>query len=89
MFVCVGLWQKNKDSCQFGKLVLVLRNTTERQEGIEAGIAKLVGADQKRIVKETERLLNDTETYQSMIHTINPYGDGHAAERIVQALLNF
>ncbi len=71
------------------KPVLVLRNTTERPEGIETGIAKLVGIEQQRIVDETERLLNNSETYQSMARTINPYGDGHAAERIVPLLLHF
>ena len=73
----------------FGKPVLVLRNTTERPEGIEAGTAKLVGPDQQRVLEETEKLLNDSMTYQSMARTINPYGDGHAAERIVRALLDF
>jgi len=73
----------------FGKPVLVLRNTTERPEGIDIGIAKLVGTNEQRIVNETESLLNDSETYQSMARADNPYGDGHAAERIVQALLNY
>jgi len=73
----------------FGKPVLVLRNTTERPEGIEAGTAKLVGPDQQRVLEETEKLLNDSMTYQSMARTINPYGDGHAAERTVRALLDF
>ena len=73
----------------FGKPVLVLRNTTERPEGIDIGIAKLVGTNKQRIVNETESLLNDSETYQSMARADNPYGDGHAAERIVQALLNY
>lgn len=78
-----------EEAPSFGKPVLVLRNTTERPEGIEAGIAKLVGTEQQRIVEEAERLLNDSETYQSMACTINPYGDGHAAERIVPLLLHF
>ncbi len=78
-----------EEAPSFSKPVLVLRNKTERPEGIEAGIAKLVGTNQQRIVEETERLLNNIEIYQSIARTINPYGDGHAAERIVQALLNF
>ena len=73
----------------FGKPVLILRNTTERPEGIEIGIAKLVGTNKQRIVKETENLLNDSETYQSIARADNPYGDGHAADRIVQALLDY
>lgn len=77
-----------EEAPSFGKPVLVLRNTTERPEGIEASTAKLVGTDQKRIVEETERLLNDRETYQSMTRNINPYGDGYAAQRIVQALIS-
>ena len=71
----------------FGKPVLVLRNTTERREGIEIGTAKLIGTNHERIVAETFRLLNDSGAYQSMACAVNPYGDGHAAERIVQALL--
>lgn len=78
-----------EEAPSFGKPVLVLRNTTERPEGIEAGIAKLVGTDQQRIVEETENLLNNIEAYQSMASIVNPYGDGHAAERIANALLNF
>lgn len=73
----------------FGKPVLILRNRTERPEGIEIGIAKLVGTNKQRIVKETENLLNDSETYQSIARADNPYGDGHAADRIVQALLDY
>ncbi len=78
-----------EEAPSFGKPVLVLRNTTERPEGIEAGIAKLVGTNQQRIVEETESLLNDSEIYESMACIVNPYGDGHAAERIAGALLNF
>lgn len=70
----------------FGKPVLVLRETTERPEGVEAGVAKLVGCDRKRIVAEASRLLRDGLAYAAMAGGINPYGDGHAAERIVDAL---
>jgi UDP-N-acetylglucosamine 2-epimerase (non-hydrolysing) len=62
--------------------VLVLRNKTERPEGITAGVAKLVGTDRRRIVAETVRLLTSKEDYQSMIGSRNPYGDGHAGQRI-------
>jgi UDP-N-acetylglucosamine 2-epimerase (non-hydrolysing) len=70
----------------FGKPVLVLRETTERPEGVEAGVARLVGCDRRRIVAEAGRLLRDPEAYAAMTGAANPYGDGRAAERIVDAL---
>ncbi len=70
-----------------GKPVLVLRQVTERPEGVEAGTARVVGADAERIVFETNRLLDDEAAYQAMARAVNPYGDGHAAERIVAALV--
>ncbi len=69
-----------------GKPVLVLRRVTERPEGIEAGTARLVGTDRARIVAEAGRLLADPAAYEAMARLRNPYGDGHAAERIVEAL---
>ncbi len=69
-----------------GKPVLVLRDTTERPEGVKAGTARLVGTSRQRIVAETERLLNDPAAYASMATAHNPYGDGHAAERIAARL---
>ena len=72
----------------FGKPVLVMRDTTERPEGIEAGTARLVGASHERIVGETFRLLDDDEIYASMARSHNPFGDGHASERIVKVLLD-
>lgn len=72
----------------FGKPVLVMRETTERPEGVEAGTARLVGADYDRIVEETFRLLDDDETYSAMARSHNPFGDGHASERIVKVLLD-
>lgn len=72
----------------FGKPVLVMRDTTERPEGVEAGTARLVGANYDRIVKETFRLLDDDETYAAMARSHNPFGDGHASERIVKVLLD-
>jgi UDP-N-acetylglucosamine 2-epimerase (non-hydrolysing) len=71
----------------FGKPVLVLRRETERPEGIEAGTARLVGTDRDAVVREAERLLGDAEAYQSMARASSPYGDGHAATRIVQAIV--
>lgn len=72
----------------FGIPVLVLRETTERPEGIEAGTLKLVGTETGRIVQEATRLLEDPSAYAEMARAVNPYGDGHAAERIVDALLS-
>jgi len=77
-----------EETPSFGKPVLVLRNKTERPEGIEAGIAKLVGTDRQCIVEETEKLLNDDDAYKSMARSGNPYGDGHAAGKIIIALLD-
>jgi UDP-N-acetylglucosamine 2-epimerase (non-hydrolysing) len=68
------------------KPVLVLRTTTERPEGLDAGVARLVGTDPGVIAGETQRLLDDPEAYRTMAHGASPYGDGHAAERIVQIL---
>jgi UDP-N-acetylglucosamine 2-epimerase (non-hydrolysing) len=70
----------------FGKPVLVLRETTERPEGVEAGVAKLVGCERGRIVAETTRLLTDAAAYAAMATPVNPYGDGRAAERIAAVL---
>jgi UDP-N-acetylglucosamine 2-epimerase (non-hydrolysing) len=72
----------------FGKPVLVMRETTERPEGVEAGTARLVGTNRDKIVEETFRLLDDDETYSTMSRSHNPFGDGHASERIVKALLD-
>ena len=69
-----------------GKPVLVMRETTERPEGVEAGTAKLVGADADRIVAETFRLLDDEAAYAAMARAHNPFGDGKAAGRIVELL---
>jgi UDP-N-acetylglucosamine 2-epimerase (non-hydrolysing) len=70
-----------------GKPVLVLRSETERPEAVNAGTAKVVGVDPAVILKETERLLHDRAAYAQMAKAINPYGDGHAAQRIVSAIL--
>jgi UDP-N-acetylglucosamine 2-epimerase (non-hydrolysing) len=71
-----------------GKPVLVLRDVTERPEAVEAGTVRLVGTDRRRIVEEAVRLLDHPADYNRMAQAVNPYGDGHAAERIVSALLN-
>ena len=72
----------------FGIPVLVMRETTERPEGVAAGTLRLVGTVTSRIVQETTRLLDDPVQYSRMAKASNPYGDGHTAERIVEALLN-
>jgi len=69
-----------------GKPVLVMRETTERPEGVAAGTVKLVGTDQATIVRETTRLLNDEVEYERMACAVNPYGDGHASVRIIESL---
>jgi len=76
-----------EEAPSFGIPVLVLRETTERPEGVEAGILKLVGTATSRIVEQAKRLLDDPSEYAKMAQASNPYGDGHAAERIVEALL--
>ncbi len=70
----------------FGKPVLVMRDTTERPEGIEAGTAKLVGTDRDLIVREATRLLDDAQAYEAMARAHNPYGDGKASARIADAV---
>jgi len=72
----------------FGIPVLVLRETTERPEGVDAGTLKLVGTETSHIVEEATRLLDDPLAYAKMAKASNPYGDGHAAERIVKALIS-
>ena len=70
----------------YGVPVLVMRDTTERPEGVEAGTLKLVGTDEEKIYNTFKRLLEDKEEYDRMSHACNPYGDGHACERIADIL---
>lgn len=72
-----------------GVPVLVMREVTERPEGIQAGTVRLVGTDPERIIAETRRLLDDPQAHHEMAQAVNPYGDGHAAPRIVQAILDY
>lgn len=72
-----------------GVPVLVMREITERPEGVEAGTVRLVGANRQRIVAEARRLLDDPQAHAQMAHAVNPYGDGHAAERIVRAIIDY
>jgi UDP-N-acetylglucosamine 2-epimerase (non-hydrolysing) len=69
-----------------GKPVLVLRDTTERPEGVDAGVARLAGTDPERIFAEASRLLTDLAAYLAMARAVNPYGDGRASERIAAIL---
>lgn len=70
-----------------GKPVLVLRDTTERPEAVDAGTVKLIGTDRERVYEEAKKLLTDKAEYSRMAESVNPYGDGRAAARIIQAIL--
>ena len=72
----------------FGVPVLVMRAVTERPEGIQAGTVRLVGTDPDVIVTQARHLLDDSQAYAAMAQAINPYGDGKAAMRIVNAILD-
>ena len=76
-----------EEAPSLGKPVLVMRDTTERPEALEAGTVKLVGTDHDMIISEVSRLLENEEYYNQMSKAVNPYGDGHACERIVKALI--
>ena len=78
-----------EEAPSLGKPVLVLRDTTERPEGIEAGTLKLVGTDEEVIYEETKKLLTNINEYEKMSKASNPYGDGHASERIVDAIVKY
>lgn len=75
-----------EEAPSLGKPVLVMRDTTERPEGIQAGTLKLVGTNEETIYTEFTRLLDDRQAYDQMAHAENPYGDGHACERIADIL---
>lgn len=72
-----------EEAPSLGKPVLVMRDTTERPEALDAGTVKLVGTDYDKIISEVSSLLDNTEYYREMSRAINPYGDGRACERIV------
>ncbi|HEY9581400.1 MAG TPA: UDP-N-acetylglucosamine 2-epimerase (non-hydrolyzing) [Savagea sp.] len=78
-----------EEAPSLAKPVIVLRDTTERPEGIEAGTLKLAGTDEDTIYQLTDELLSDQQAYDAMAHASNPYGDGHASERIVKALIQY
>ena len=75
-----------EEAPSLGKPVLVMRDTTERPEGVKAGTLKLVGTEEDVIYENFSRLLNDQDFYDAMSHASNPYGDGHASERIADVL---
>lgn len=75
-----------EEAPSLGKPVLVMRDTTERPEGVSAGTLKLVGTNEETIYQEFSRLLSDSAEYEAMSHASNPYGDGHASERIAEIL---
>lgn len=77
-----------EEAPSLGKPVLVLRNTTERPEAVEASTIRLIGTDKDVVYAETKRLLTDQAAYDAMSNAVNPYGDGKASQRIVQAILH-
>ena len=77
-----------EEAPSLGKPVLVMRETTERPEGVDAGTARLVGTDEDRVYSETARLFHDDEAYREMAQARNPYGDGQASEQILSTLSN-
>ena len=78
-----------EEAPSLGKPVLVMRDTTERPEGIKAGTLKLVGTQEDTIYAEFKRLLTDLDEYHAMSRASNPYGDGHACERIADILVRW
>lgn len=76
-----------EEAPSLGVPVLVLRDTTERPEGIEAGTLKLAGTDEETIFNLADELLSDKEAHDKMAQASNPYGDGRASERIVESIL--
>ncbi len=76
-----------EEAPHFGKPVLVLRTETERPEAVEAGTVKVVGVDEDVVYQESRNLLDNKDAYDEMARAVNPYGDGHASERIIDALI--
>ena len=88
-FIMSDSGRVQEEAPSLGKPVLVLRDTTERPEGVKAGTLKLVGTDPERVKEEMTALLTDPDLYQKMSSARNPYGDGKASERIVQAIQHY
>ena len=72
-----------------GKPVLVMREVTERTEGVEAGTAKLVGTDRNKIIESVKLLMDDEGAYRKMAHSVNPYGDGTTSQKVIDILKAF
>ena len=86
-FLCLTDSGGIQEECpSYGKPVLVMRDTTERPEGVDAGTLRLVGTDEESIYNSFKELLENEEAYHKMAHACNPYGDGHACERIADIL---
>jgi UDP-N-acetylglucosamine 2-epimerase (non-hydrolysing) len=77
-----------EEAPSLGKPVLVMRDTTERPEAVEAGTVKLVGTNTQNIIDEVSDLLTDEKAYERMSKAHNPYGDGKACERIIKTIIN-
>ena len=77
-----------EEAPSLGKPVLVMRDTTERPEAVEAGTVILVGTDTNKIITHTQELLDDSQVYQKMSSLHNPYGDGKACQRIIEFISN-
>lgn len=78
-----------EEAPSLGKPVLVMRDTTERPEGVASGTLKLVGTSEEHIYSETTELLNNPASYEKMSKAVNPYGDGHASEHIIEAIKSY
>lgn len=75
-----------EEAPSLGKPVLVMRENTERPEAVDAGTVRLIGTDEDRVVGEVSSLFDDDDAYAQMAHAVNPYGDGHAAQRTLAAI---
>ena len=75
-----------EEAPSLGKPVLVMRDTTERPEAVDAGTVKLVGTSTALIIKEAQELIDNEEAYERMSRASNPYGDGHACEKVIEFL---
>ncbi|GFR35957.1 non-hydrolyzing UDP-N-acetylglucosamine 2-epimerase [Thermobrachium celere] len=78
-----------EEAPHLGKPVLVLRDVTERPEAVEAGTVKVIGTDEENVFNEAALLIEDSSAYKNMANAVNPYGDGHASRRIVDAILYY
>lgn len=87
-FVMTDSGGLQEEAPSFGRPVLVMRTETERPEAVEAGTVRVVGVDEEDIYQEAKRLFEDTDAYDAMANAVNPYGDGHASERIVDFMIN-